>query len=70
MLEIIAGPGSVIHGHHIYKAIWTPEIGEIFQCEQEGGDPEDSYTVSVIKDDTIDQRKQGKGLKVPCTYIP
>jgi len=26
---------SVIHGHHIYKAIWMPEIGETLCCEQE-----------------------------------
>ena len=45
---------SVICGHHIYKAIWTLEIGEI---QQERGNPEKLYTVSVtssvIKDDTI-----------------
>ena len=29
--------GSVIRGHHIYKTIWTPEIGEILRCEQETG---------------------------------
>ena len=28
-----------------------PEIGEILECQQEGGNPEDLYTVSVIKDD-------------------
>ena len=44
---------SMIHGHHIYKAIWMPEIGEILQCEQERGNPENSYAVSMTKDDTI-----------------
>ena len=43
----------VICGHHVYKAIWMPEIGKILQCKQERGNPEDSYTVSVMKDDTI-----------------
>ena len=41
------------HGHHVYKAIWTPEIGKIPQCKQERGDPKDSYSVSVMKDNTI-----------------
>jgi len=44
---------SVIHGHHIYKAIWTPEIGETLWCEQKRSNHEDPYAVSVMKDDTI-----------------
>ena len=44
---------SVIRGHHVYKAIWMPEIGEILKCKQERGNPEDLYGVSVLKDDTI-----------------
>ena len=43
----------VIRGYHVYKAIWTPEIGKILQCKQERGNLEDSYTVSVMKDYTI-----------------
>ena len=30
-----------------------PEIGEILECMQERGNPEDLYAVSVLKDDTI-----------------
>ena len=43
---------SIIHGHHIriYKAIWTPEIGEILVMNSS---PEDSYAVKVMKGDTI-----------------
>ena len=37
----------------MYKAIWMPEIGEVLQCKWERGNPEDSYTVSIMKDDTI-----------------
>ena len=33
---------SVIRGHHVYKTIWTP------CCEQETGNTEDSYAVSVV----------------------
>ena len=44
---------SVIHDHHIYKDIRTPELGKILQCEQERGNTEDSYAVSVMKADTI-----------------
>ena len=38
---------SVICGHHVYKGIWTPNIGEILECRQE----EDLYVIRVIKDD-------------------
>ena len=43
---------SIIRGQHIYKAIWTPEIGKILQCKQERTNLEDSYAV-IMKDDTI-----------------
>ena len=43
----------VIRGHHVYKAIWMPEIGEILECKQERGNPKDLYAISVIKNDTI-----------------
>ena len=46
---------SVICGHHVHKAFWT-KIGEILEYQQERGNSEDLYTVSitssVIKDDT------------------
>ena len=44
---------SVIHGHHIYRTIRTQEIIEICCCEQETGNIEDSYAVSVMKGDTV-----------------
>ena len=46
-------PGKVIRGYHVYKAIWTPDLGEILvnECQQEIGNSEDLYAVCVIKDD-------------------
>ena len=44
---------SVICGHHVYKAFWTPAIGETLCCEQERNNLEDPYAVSVMKDDII-----------------
>ena len=41
---------SVIHGHHVYKAIWTLDIGGILECQQERCISEDLYAVSMIKD--------------------
>ena len=38
---------SIIQGHHVYKTIWTSEIGEILECQQERGNPEDLYTIAL-----------------------
>ena len=44
---------SVIRGHHVYKDVWTPVVGEelMYQCEL--GNPRDPFTVSVLKGSTI-----------------
>ena len=38
---------SVIHGHHIYKTIWLPEISEILHCQQERINHKNLYAVSM-----------------------
>jgi len=40
---------SVIHGHHIYKDIWTPFIGEILHVEQEAHNTADHFAVARVK---------------------
>lgn len=44
---------SVIRGHHIYKSIWTPVIGETLHLEKEEGNAEDPYAVAVMRGTTI-----------------
>ena len=44
---------TVIRGHHVYKEIWTPSIGEVLQCEKEEGNSHDLYAVAVKKQDSI-----------------
>ena len=39
-----------MRGHHIYKEIWTPVIGEDLMCERE---PVDPYAVAVINDSSL-----------------
>lgn len=34
---------SVIHGHHVYKAVWTPFVGEELSLEQEHGNRHDFF---------------------------
>ena len=44
---------SVVRGHHVYKTVWQPDIGEKLALEQERNNPHDKYTVSVKKEDII-----------------
>ena len=38
---------SVIRGHHIYKEVWSPVIGEILTCEEEPGNVNDLFAVAI-----------------------
>ena len=40
---------SVVRGHHIYKAVWTPVIGEALALEVEEGTHEEEYAVAILK---------------------
>ena len=44
---------SVVTGHHIYKTIWTPFIGEMLPAEIEEGNLYDRYAVSLTRDSKI-----------------
>ena len=44
---------SVTRGHHIYKSVWTPFIGETLSLAIEDGNAEDPYVVAVMKGTTI-----------------
>ena len=44
---------SVIQGHHVYKTIWEPRVGEQLVLEREDSNSCDRYAVSVMKYGTI-----------------
>ena len=44
---------SVVRGHHIYKRIWTPMLGEILQIELEETNSNDARAITVQKDGVI-----------------
>ena len=87
---------SVIRGHHVSKAFWTPTIGEVLNVARESGNLYDSHAIATQKAGVgvvghvpreysrafwnfleegdiscrIDgDRKFGRGLEVPCSYI-
>ena len=56
---------SVVSGHHIYKTIWTPSLGEILMVFPEPLSDHDRHAVCVKKDDVIVghvPREQGKTM--------
>jgi hypothetical protein len=44
---------SCIRGFHVYKDVWNPVVGEIWNAEREKNNPADKYAVSVMKDGNI-----------------
>ena len=38
---------SSVMGFHEYKNVWTPEIGQMLQCEMQSENPLDKYAVAV-----------------------
>lgn len=44
---------SVIRGHHVYKTIWTPHLGEELVLATENGNLFDRHAVAVIKDGEV-----------------
>ena len=44
---------SFIRGFHVYRDIWTPEIGEKLACAIDKNNIHDSHAVGVLKDGEI-----------------
>ena len=40
---------SCIRGFHVYKATWSPTIGEQLSCKRERNNTKDRYAVKVVK---------------------
>ena len=43
---------SVIRGHHIFKSVWTPCLGEILLVGKEAGNHHDRNSVALLKADS------------------
>ena len=60
---------SVIRGHHIYKDVWTPYVGEELSLEQEHGNSHDFYATTVKKDGLIAGRVPRELSKLFWTFL-
>ena len=44
---------SVIRGHHVYKAVWNPVLGEVHCLAPEEGNEHDRFAICVKRGDEI-----------------
>lgn len=44
---------SVIRGHHVFKSVWTPFIGETLPLNVEEGNGHDIHAVAIMKDSAV-----------------
>ena len=42
-----------MHGHHEYRRVWTPRIGEILLLRRQRDNVHDPFAVGVMKESTI-----------------
>ena len=40
---------SVVRGHHVYKSVWSPFVGEVLDLSCEASNPYDDHAVCVTK---------------------
>ena len=43
----------MIRGHHIYKSIWTPVVGEELTLQREDSNDHDIHAVAVVNDGDV-----------------
>ncbi len=53
MATCVFEKASVVRGHHIYKASWTPKIGEEHPLKTEERNDHDNHAVAVMKNDNV-----------------
>ena len=47
---------GVVRGHHVYKSVWTPVVGEDLPLQQEPGNGYDPFAVTIMKEDGVVDR--------------
>ena len=52
IMESVLEVDSCIRGHHVYRSIWTPIIGEQLSCKREFENETDLYAEAMIRDRT------------------
>ena len=48
---------SVVKGHHVYKAVWTPFLGEELSVQPEDHNDHDEHAIAVTTRRLIETRR-------------
>ena len=61
---------TYIKGHHVYKEVWTPELGEQLNVRMEPDNRVDKFAVCVEKDQAVvGHLKKGNSVKFAKTIF-
>ncbi len=52
-IDLVHTLDSVVRGHHVYKRIWTPTVGEQLQLRPEEDNESDPRAVAILKHGVI-----------------
>ena len=52
-MESESAKESLVHGHHVYKEVRSPVVGELLSVFQEPNNPNDGRAVAVFRDGRI-----------------
>jgi len=58
----------VVRGHHIYKDMWTPVIGEELTCRKQFGNIHDLHAVAVIRGSNMVSHVP-RTISMPCSVF-
>ena len=60
---------SVVRGHHVYKHVWTREIGEELSVKKEPGNLHDNFAVSVVFQPDLTSTPAHSARHTPGNYL-
>ena len=60
---------SVVHRHHVYKSVWTPFVGEIFDTKKEAGNSHNRHMVAVVRDSCVLGHLPRQYSRVPWYFL-
>ena len=53
---------SVVRGHHVYKSVWTPFVGKIFDTKREAGNVIAVLLVTYLESSMVFSAASGEDL--------
>ena len=58
-----------MRGHHVYKAVWTPFVGEILDTRREDENSHDRHAVAVVFDSCVVGHSPQEYLRIAWHFL-